>query len=200
MARPRRAPDPWNIGFGAIGLCLALATLLFWLPNDVGSGFLKTNRVGIQVPGDAFFPVLLAWALLLLSALQMLGAWRDRTEDSPGTASSKLTTDNFRFLVFLYAVVLVGLALMYWLGPAVTGLLRRLGMIDGTYRELLDTVPYKYIGYVAGGFTMVLGLIARAEGRVRPRAVLTVVIVLAALILIFDVSLKNVALPPNLDY
>ena len=200
MARRRLAPDPWNIGFGAVGLCLALATLLLWLPNDVGSGFLRTNRVGVLVPGDAFFPVLLAWALLLLSALQILYAWLDRTENRPGTTSGKLTTDNFRFLVFLCAVVLVGLALMYWLGPVLTGLLRQLGMIDRTYRELLDTVPYKYIGYVAGGFAMVLGLIARAEGKVRPRAVVTVLIVLAALILIFDVSLKNVPLPPNLDY
>lgn len=197
MARPRTALDPWNIGFGAIALVLALASLLLWFPNDIGSGFLVSNRAGIREPGDAFFPVLLAWTLLLLSVVQLSGALTEKFRQATG---GKLTWANLRFLVLLYAIIFAALALMYWLGPVVTGALRHAGIIDQTYRELVDTAPYKYIGYLAGGFLMTLGLISWAEGKLRLRTLLTVVLVLASLVLIFDVSLRNVPLPPNLDY
>jgi hypothetical protein len=148
-------------------------------------------------PGDAFFPVILAGMLLVLSAAQLLGALFGRRPQAP---SGKLTAENLKFLFLFYAIVLIALTVMYWLGPLVVETLRSMGAIDQTYRQLVDTRPYKYLGYVAGGFIMSVGLIAWAEGRVRRTAVLSVVIVQALLIFILDVLLRNIQLPPNADF
>ncbi len=193
----RPAPDRWNIGFGAVALAIALLSLLVWFPNDINGGFIVINQIGKPEPGDAFFPTILAGMLLVLSAGQLLSAVLSR---KPQTPSGKLTPDNLKFLFVFYAIVIIGLITMYWLGPLVVDGLRAIGVIDHTYRQLVDTVPYKYLGYVVGGFIMTLGLIVRAEGVIRPRAVLTVVIVIASLIFILDILLHNIQLPPNADF
>ncbi len=193
----RPARDPWNIGFGAVVLVSALLALTVWFPNDIKGGFIDLNQVGKPEPGDAFFPVILASMLLVLSAAQLLGALFGRKPQAP---SGKLTAENLKFLVVFYVIVLIGLTVMYWLGPLVVETLRSMGAIDQTYRQLVDTRPYKYLGYVTGGFIMSIGLIVWAEGGVRRSAVLSVVIVQALLILILDVLLRNIQLPPNADF
>lgn len=193
----RPARDPWNIGFGAVVLAAALLSLFVWFPNDIRGGFIEINQIGKPEPGDAFFPIILACMLLVLGASQLLGAVFGR---QPPTPSSRLTTDNLNFLFVFYAIIVVGLTVMYWLGPLVVDALRAAGAIDHTYRQLVDTAPYKYLGYVVGGFIMTLGLIFQAEGRIREHAVLTVVVVLASLILILDILLYNIQLPPNADF
>ncbi len=65
---------------------------------------------------------------------------------------------------------------------------------------LIVAAMYKYLGYVAGGFLMTTGLIIWTEGTMRPRAILTVVIVLGFLILLLDILLHNIQLPPNADF
>jgi hypothetical protein len=193
----RPARDPWSIGFGAVVLVSALLALTVWFPNDIKGGFIDLNQVGMPEPGDAFFPVILAGMLLVLSVAQLLGALFGRRPQAP---SGKLTAENLKFLFLFYAIVLIALTVMYWLGPLVVETLRSMGAIDQTYRQLVDTRPYKYLGYVAGGFIMSVGLIAWAEGRVRRTAVLSVVIVQALLIFILDVLLRNIQLPPNADF
>ena len=96
--------------------------------------------------------------------------------------------------------MLGGLTIIYWLGPLTVDALRGLGLLDLTYRQLIDTPPYKYLGFLAGGFGMTCGLIYMAEKKLRPVAVVAVLGVLAGAILIFDVLLSNVQLPPNADF
>jgi len=196
----RPVPNPWNIGFGIVALAAALLTLLVWIPFDIKGGVIEANVLGKLEPGDAFFPALLAGALVVLSLIQVISAVIDRTVPDPDAASGKLTTDNLLFLCLFYAIVLIGLTVMYWLGPLTTEALKAVGLIELGYRQLLDTPPYKYIGYIVGGFGMTLGLITWAEGVTRPRAILTVVIVISVSILIFDILLNNVLLPPNADF
>lgn len=193
----RPARDRWNIGFGAVALAVALLSLLVWFPNDINSGFISINQIGKPEPGDAFFPIILAGMLLVLSAGQLLGAVFSRKPQPP---SAKLTPDNLKFLFVFYAIIIIGLTVMYWLGPLVVEALRAIGAIDHTYRQLVDTAPYKYLGYAVGGGILTLGLIARAEGMIRPRAALTVVVVIASLIFILDILLHNIQLPPNADF
>lgn len=193
----RPARDPWNIGFGAVAFAAAVLSLLVWFPNDINGGFIEINQIGKPEPGDAFFPVILAALLLVLSAGQVFGAILGHRPQAP---PDRLTPENLKFLFVFYAIIGVGLTVMYWLGPLVVDALRAIGTIDHTYRQLTDTAPYKYLGYVVGGFIMTLGLIIRAEGILRPRAVLTVVIVQASLILILDILLHNIQLPPNADF
>jgi hypothetical protein len=193
----RPARDPWNIGFGAVALAAALVSLLIWFPNDIKGGFIEINQIGKPEPGDAFFPIILASMLMVLGGGQLLGAMFSRKPQAP---PGKLTADNLKFLFVFYGIIAVGLTVMYWLGPLVVDSLRAVGMIDHTYRQLVDTVPYKYLGYVVGGFIMTIGLIIRAEGLIRPRAVLSVVAVIASLIFILDILLHNIQLPPNADF
>jgi hypothetical protein len=193
----RPARDPWNIGFGAVVLVSALLALTVWFPNDIKGGFIDLNQTGKPEPGDAFFPVILACMLLVLSAAQLLGALFGRRPQAP---SGRLTVENLKFLLIFYLIVLIGLTVMYWLGPMVVETLRSMGAIDQSYRQLVDTRPYKYLGYVTGGFIISLGLIVWAEGRMRVRAILSVVIVQALLILVLDILLRNVLLPPNADF
>jgi len=193
----RPAPDPWHIGFGVVALTVALLTLLVWIPNDIKGGFIENNQIGKPEPGDAFFPVILAGLIALLSVGQLAGALFGRkAQPAPGV----LTSNNLKFIILFYAFVLIGLTIMYWLGPLVVEALRGAGVIDNTYRQLTDTAPYKYLGFVTGGFLMTLGLIVWAEGCIRPQAVWTVVLVIVTLIVVLDVMLHNIQLPPNADF
>ena len=196
----RPTPDPWSIGFGAVTLTASLLTLVVWIPNDIVGGFIDTGLTGKPEPGDAFFPMLLAGTLLILSAVQLLSAAMNRAVRDADSGIGKISPENLKFLFVFYAIVLGGLTVMYWLGPLTVKALRITGVIDLTYRQLVDTPPYKYLGYLVGGFLMTVGLIFRAEGKLRRRAILAVVIVLTLSVLIFDVLLNNVQLPPNADF
>lgn len=194
------APNPWDIGFGVIVLAGALLSLFVWFPADIPTGFFFTNAIGREEPGDAFFPIILATLLSILSAIQLVSAlFKNRTEDLP-SAPAVLTLQNLRFLLIFAFIMFAGLSVMYWLGPMTVSLLKALGIIDADYRQLTDTAPYKYLGYVVGGFLMTIILIAWTEGQIRPRSILAVLITLTVAIIIFDVVLKNVLLPPNADF
>lgn len=192
----RRKPDPWDLGFGAVVLAAALLALFVWFPADIRGGFYHVNAIGKTEPGDAFFPVLLAVTLAVLSGVQLL---LSLLRGAPATGG-RLTARNLRFLATFVAICGLGLLIMYALGPVTVWLLRELGLLDAQYRNLTDTAPYKYLGYLAGGFLMTLALIAWTEGRIRLVAVITVLAVQAVAILIFDGLLTNVLLPPNAEF
>jgi len=197
----RMVPDPWNIGFGVVTLAASLLALFVWFPLDIKGGFIQTNLTGNLEPGDAFFPILLAAALVALSLVQILAAFLTRGPSSAQVSeeTGRLSFRNLKFLVCFFSILVVGLTIMFWFGPLVTEMLGAVGLIDQSYRQLVDTVPYKYLGYLVGGFAMTTALVWWTEGRLRPRAVYTVVAVLAACILIFDILLDNILLPPNAD-
>ncbi|MHA1165518.1 MAG: hypothetical protein ACTSP0_08060 [Alphaproteobacteria bacterium] len=194
------APDPWDIGFGAALFTLALLALLVWFPNDIKGGFVETNFVGKTEPGDAFFPVLLAGTILVLSGFHLLRGLFSRRASASAARSGRLTRENFIFLALFHLIVITGLAMMYWLGPLTVSLANLAGITDLAYRQLVDTVPYKYVGYVAGAFVMTASLITWTEGGLRRRSLFTILLVIAGSILVFDVLLTNVQLPPNADY
>lgn len=196
----RATRDPWDIGFGVAVLVGALLSIFVWFPADIRTGFFHLNQIGKSEPGDAFFPIILATALVVLSIIQLLGALLRPQQRGADAAQHRLTGDNIKFLILFLAITAGGLAIMYWLGPLVTWAMRSLGLIDVDYRQLTDTGPYKYIGYVVGGFLMTIALIAWTEGRVRFVAILTVSLLLLLFIFIFDGLLHNILLPPNAEY
>ncbi len=202
-ARDETAEGPaastrWDIGFGAVMLVGALLALFVWFPNDIQTGFIFTNAIGRVEPGDSFFPVLLGVVLAALGAVQIVVALaRRQPADRP---ARRLTGANLRFMVELLGIVFTGLTVMYWLGPIVVTALNALGVLEGGYRLYTDTAPYKYLGFVVGGLGMTLALIWRTEGRLRGASILSVALVVLASILIFDILLKNVLLPPNAEF
>ena len=199
---PNPSPNPWDIGFGAAVLGLAAAALFIWFPRDIRGAFIDIGTGGNPEPGDAFFPVMLASALLVLGGIHLAASAFGRAVPPPDDddAPGRLTIGNLRFFLVFHLIVFAGMAIMYWLGPLVVGALDGIGLIDASYRQLVDTVPYKYIGYGVGGLVMTLALVAWSEGGLRRRSVHTVVLVLAGAIVIFDVMLSNVPLPPNANY
>ena len=195
------APDPWDIGFGVVVLLGSLLALFVWFPADIPTGFFFTNAIGREEPGDAFFPIMLAVLLAILAVIQLvLALLSPKPANEDGGPSPTLTISNFKFLFIFILISLIGYAIMYWLGPLTVSLLNSVGLLDANYRQLTDTAPYKYIGYVVGGFLMTITLIAWTEGRIRRQSVIAVVLTLIVAIIIFDVVLKNVLLPPNADY
>lgn len=196
----RYAPDPWDIGFGVVVLVGSLIALFVWFPADIPTGFFFINAIGREEPGDAFFPIMLAVLLAILSSIQLVAALFKKRAEDPSSEPAVLTFQNLRFLIFFALIMGAGFSVMYWLGPTTVSFLKAWGIIDADYRQLTDTAPYKYIGYVVGGFLMTITLIAWTEGKVRPRSIIAVLITLAVAIIIFDVVLKNVLLPPNADF
>lgn len=125
--------------------------------------------------------------MLLLSALTIS---RERV------ATNVISVRNLVFLTILAALIGGSLALMFWLGPLAVWL----SGTDATYRQLVDSAPYKYIGIVIGGFALTFAIITWAEGRIKRRSAIVSVLLLIVLIVIFDVMLTNIQLPPNADY
>jgi len=197
--RVKATPNPWDIGFGVVVLVGALLALFVWFPNDINGGFMQVSAIGRNEPGDAFFPILLALLLAGLGVLQIalpaLGRALRTDDENP-----VIRTENLLFLVKFLGIVVAGLTVMFWLGPLTVAALNTPGLIEGSYRQYTDTAPYKYIGYVVGGFGMTATLIVWTEGRARRIALITVAGVLAASILIFDIALTNVLLPPNGEF
>lgn len=195
-----KTPDPWDIGFGVVVLASAWLAIFIWFPADIKGGFFNTTPLGKVEPGDAFFPVLLASALALLSALQLTVSLLKGSPPRRDGEPSRLTGQNIRFLAIFLSICAIGLGIMFTLGPATVWGMRELGLTDAEYRHLTDTAPYKYIGYVVGGLIMTLALIGWTEGRLRRSAVIAVVAVLVVAIVVFDGLLTNVLLPPNADF
>ena len=184
----------WEIGIGLCGMVFAIAALMVWFPNDIKGDFMELTRSGKPEPGDAFFPTLLAGFIAFFSFIQIaIGAFRSPANESD---YKRITLDNLFFLFVLTMIILSGFGLMYWTGPLMVNLFDS----AESYRLLIDTAPYKYIGFVTGGFFMIFSLITWTEGHIRFRTVLSGVILLFLLILIFDVALTNIQLPPNADY
>lgn len=198
--RTAATPDPWDIGFGVTLMVFALVAILVWFPNDISGSFIETNQVGRIGPGDAFFPVLLAGAILILSAIYVAGLFLRKSRQPEPSPGGRLTLADLFFLARFSAITLVSLGVMFVLGPVIVSAMNTVQGGEVTYRQLIDTAPYKYIGYVTGGCLLTLPLIAWGEGRLRPRSLLVVATVITASILIFDVLLSNVQLPPNADY
>lgn len=196
----RSVPDPWDIGFGAVLFGLSLLALFVWFPLDIRGGFIEINHVGKPEPGDAFFPILLTSVILALSGFHILKSFFFASGIGDGQASGRLSRSNVVFLVLFHAIVVTGLALMYWLGPLIVALMSSASETELTYRQLVDTIPYKYIGYAVGGMLMTGTLIFWAEGRFAWNRLVIVALVIVASICIFDGLLNNVQLPPNADY
>lgn len=192
-------PDLWESGFGITVIAFCLLALLFWFPNDIGSGFIGYSPAGKPEPGDAFFPILLAAAMLVLGMVQLLKSLSPRGAGRERTAMGRIGPSNLRFLALFVALFSAAIAIMAWLGPLTVSVLARAGLLEQSYRQLSSTFPYKYIGYVGGGFALPFTLMVWIEGRPQWRQAWVIAALLLALILIFDVLLRNVQIPPNAD-
>ncbi|MCP5076022.1 MAG: hypothetical protein GY947_22360, partial [Rhodobacteraceae bacterium] len=93
-------------------------------------------------------------------------------------------------------IIAVSLVLMFWLGSLAVSVFED----ESSYRAMRDTVPYKYLGFLVGGSSLMIGLISLIEGSIRPQRVVLAVAAVVLLIVVFDVPFDSLLLPPNGDW
>ncbi|MFP6710171.1 MAG: hypothetical protein VB913_00555, partial [Rhodospirillales bacterium] len=120
-----------------------------------------------------------------------------RPEPSTSKVKEGLDNQSFVFLARLIVAVSVSLALMVYLGPLVVDMVNAFGGEIGSYRQLRATYPYKLIGYVVGGFTLIYGIISIVENRFSANGALVSIIAVIVITILYDVPFDNLLLPPN---
>jgi hypothetical protein len=170
---------------GLVSILAAILALAVWIPLDIETGLIEKVRRQTSI-GDAMLPTL-ASGFVLLGGLFLL---------LPSKAKAEvLTGDNLLYLIKLIAILAIAFAAMRWLGPALVWALTE----EGVYRNLRDTAPWKYIGYIVGGTILVSGLMAMVEGRVTARSIIIGLLATLALIAVYDLPFEDLLLPPNGD-
>ena len=188
----------WNAVLGGACGLFALTVLLLWIPSDVTSGVVEQVRRQVVI-GDAMAPTV--WSigigvLGLLLALASLLRLREGVRESPDGGP---TWANLRYLLLLVATIVGALLVMTHAGPLVVGIAQSLGSDVDSYRSLRATRPWKYIGYLAGGFLLVFALMSYTSHRISPRLALIAAAAVLIMALAYDLPFKNLLLPPNGD-
>lgn len=183
---------------GAVLLVLSLIVVLAWIPLDSETGMIETFRRQTTM-GDAFLPTVAAVLMAFCAGVHLFINFR--RPDNLGTEYPAFDGKGLAFLLQLTGITALSVALFYWAGPIAINLFAQgEGGEAVTYRQMRSTYPYKLIGFVTGGFTLVFFTTALIEGRFRAIRILSSLLFVAVLIGIFDLPLKNVLLPPNGDW
>lgn len=185
--------DPWGLGLAGAFAVFAATTLGLWIPGDVESGIVETFRRRTTI-GDAMAPT--AAAVGMLAAALALGC---AAVLRPQRAADPLDRNSLLFVACMAAVIGAGLVLMVHTGPLAVEAVNALGGGIGSYRELRDTFPYKFLGYVLGGSVMVAGMIAVIEQRLSAAPLVAAALATLALAVLYDVPFDDLLLPPNGD-
>ena len=170
-----------------VTLVLGGLALFVWIPLDSDGGMFERVRRR-TVTGDGFAPSLAA-AILVLSALIL--AFERQAE------KIRLTTAGLRHIFTIVALLAVSGLVMLWLGPLSLLIIDR---SPAEYRLLRDDVPFKYIGYLAGGSFLVGALICHVEQRLHWFPFVIGAVGTLALAAIHDLPFNDLLLPPNGDY
>ncbi|MBT7955174.1 MAG: hypothetical protein HN731_08280 [Rhodospirillaceae bacterium] len=170
-------------------------TLFIWIPNDIETGVIETFRRRVTI-GDAMAPTMMAIGILTVSILMGVLAIVRPEPYSKGVKEG-LDKHSLSFLLRLTIAIGLGLALMIHTGPLVVDLVNLLGGDLGSYRLQKATFPYKYIGYITGGFVMVFGVIRVVENRFTASAAWVSIFAVIVMTILYDVPFDNLLLPPN---
>lgn len=188
-----RSVEIWLAIFFVVFAGLAV---FVWAPLDSETAAIYEFRRQVSI-GDAMLPMVAGGGILLFSVAHlMLQLHRQsQAEDQPPFDRATIL-----FFVNFGGVLALSLALMFWAGPLALSLFGPTGDEPVTYRQMRSTFPWKYIGFVLGGFTLVFGLTSLIEGRIRWVRVFSAILTVLALIFIFDVPFDTTLLPPNGDF
>lgn len=170
-----------------LGLCAVVVALIVacvWVPMDISTGVVEKVRRA-TVLGDSMGPVIAA-CVIFLGGVMLLA--------SPAQDTPALSRQNVVWIGLLLGALTVSLLLMRWLGPALAMLLA-----DQPYRNLRSTLPWTYLGYVAGGGFMVFALTSLAANRPAWRFALIGLVTALAFALLYDLPFDDLLLPPNGD-
>ena len=190
--------ERWVIGLALFFASASILTLFVWIPADIETGVIETFRRQTTI-GDAMAPTLAAAAILVISVIMGVVAVF-RAKKNGGPPESGPDQRDYSFLLLIAVPVVLGLVLMVYVGPVAVEAINALGGEIGTYRELKAAFPYKYLGFLIGGFVMVFGVIRVVENKGTQSAAWVAALAVLALILLYDVPFDNLLLPPNGDF
>ena len=183
--KPANLIDFW---IAVVFLAFSVVALTLWIPLDIDSGIIEKVRRREKM-GDALFPTAIAGAMVIVAALSVLLSLINRPDEQ-----SRLP--GLRFLAAFCSICLISLLLMRYVGPAAVSIF---GAEGAEYRNLRDEVPWKYLGFAAGGLFLVIALNALVRGRLSLNAVLIGAAAVLAMILLYDLPFDDLLLPPNGD-
>ncbi|CUK02786.1 hypothetical protein PH7735_02652 [Shimia thalassica] len=170
------------LGVGCIAFALILAFI--WIPLDTETWLVERKR-GRYIAGDSLAPTLAAGFILIAGVMLLFE--RQTLDLHP-------TRYNLAFIGAISIFGIVGILLMRWTGPIAASLFGA-----DEYRLLRDTAPWKYIGFVIGGGTMVFCIVSFVEQRVTWRALWIALVAVVVIIALYDLPFDDVLLPPNGD-
>lgn len=183
--------DRANRILGGCVIILALLAIFVWVPNDTATGMILRQRGRLSI-GDAMAPMF-AFGLMGLAGILIA------LEKGGALPASHINRKNIRFLTIFIGIFLLSIALMRWSGPFVVLVAKAFELTEQSYRDLRDTVPWKYTGFVIGGTFLVTTMMSLMERRFTWRALWIGLLAVAGLIVVFDLPFPDLLLPPNGD-
>jgi len=188
----------WTFGLAIFFIIASLISLLVWIPNDIETGVIEKFRRQITI-GDAMAPTMVAWGVLFVSIALLIDVILS-SRAPRASENSVMDAQSFVFLFKLTIVIIIALLLMFYGGPLLVDFLNLVNGESNNYRLLKGSPPYKYIGYILGGFVMVFGSIGVVENKFSTNGAWLSIIAVTVLTLLYDVPFDNLLLPPNGDY
>lgn len=189
MSTRRNTTDAW---LSILIILFAAVLIFFWIPADVETGLIEKVRSQKNI-GDAMAPTVAGVAIGVGGLMLMMQTLLARSG-----STSRISIVNLKFVAWILAITVVSFLIMRWAGPLLTPII--LGSDDpGIYRNLRDTAPWKYIGYLSGGFILVFGLMTLVGRGFSWKKMIIAMLAVLALALIYDLPFDNLLLPPNGD-
>lgn len=174
---------------GLLLIIVGILAITVWIPADSGSGIIEKVRGKYQI-GNALAPTV-AFGLLIFAGLLLAFETR-RQKQGPMISRRHLV-----FTLMVFFTFLVSLAVMRWAGPLLVSLTHAGSDVD--YRQLRDTVPWKYVGFLTGGSLLVGTLIGFTNQGHKLSYFLIGFVAALLMIGIYDLPFDNLLLPPNGD-
>ena len=189
----------WTLGLAVFLIIASIITLFIWIPNDIETGVIEIFRHRVTI-GDAMAPTMVATGILIVSVFLGISAIISGARSSNAIQENVLDRQSFIFLFKMIMVITLGLTLMFYIGPLFVEISNVLTGEASSYRYLKASFPYKYIGYLVGGFILVFGIIRIIENKFSASAAWITILTVLLLMILYDVPFDNLLLPPNGDY
>ena len=177
---PKMPFDRW---LGLFFLLFALFAIFIWIPLDTGSGIVEKVRRKFVI-GDALGPTVAAVVILIGGLICIY---------KPNQNSAGLSRAHLLWVLKLLLLFVISFAVMRYLGPML------LSISEGGYRPLRATIPFKYIGFLAGGTILISGFGAIVRGQFDTRDLWVGIIATLIIALAYDLPFDDLLLPPNGD-
>ena len=181
-----------EIIIGLIAVLVGVVTLTIWIPNDIAGEAINYARRRYSI-GDPFAPILISWLVIIAGAgLLLTGLFRGLVSKKLADPDHAFYRSSLGYMLGCGGLLTVALLVMRYAGPWSVDLFGP----DKSYKLLVTTPPWHYLGYMMGAFILMATTISVVERRLRMRTVLIAISVPLLIALAYDLPFSLI-LPPN---